>query len=129
METVEEFAETNTGRTCKFIHRDFMSREGVYTGKIVGYYKSTYSNWILVEPDVNIGEMVSKTYGDGYYHWRYHCERYVLAALETITIDPKKKNEETPFPHRCHCGQPAFIIFQFIECSSVKCKNYKKRFG
>lgn len=128
MQTVKDFSETNAGRRCTFKYRDFLSREGVYTGRIVGYYESFHAKWVLVEPDINIGENRNNTAGDTNFHWRETCQRYMLIDIDGITVSAAEEKDK-PWPHRCNCGQPAFIVFRTIECSSYICKNYTKRFG
>ena len=128
MQTIKEFAETNAGRKCSFIHYDFLSRPGTFTGKIVGYFESNFSLWVLISPDVNIGELRSKTIGDNGFHWRESCTYYMLVDIDKITLLPGKIEVKPKWPHKCFCGQPCQIIFQFIECSSFKCKNYKKQY-
>jgi hypothetical protein len=130
MVTIKEFAETNAGKKCSFIHYDFLSRPGVFTGTIVGYFENNHSLWVLISPDVlNIGELRSKTIGDNGFHWRESCIYYLLADMDKITLLPPKDETKPKWPNICHCGQPCQIIFQFIECSSIKCKNYKKQYA
>jgi hypothetical protein len=129
MLTLREYAEKNTGRKCTFIHYDFLSRGGTYTGTVVGWYESNHSLWVLVQPDVNIGETASKTIGDTNFHWRQSASSYCLVDMDKITLLPQKEKEKPFWPNVCYCGQPCLILFQFLECSSYICKNYKKRFG
>lgn len=129
MLTIRDFAEINAGRRCTFVHYDFLSRPGTYTGKIVGWYQNSNSLWVLISPDVNIGEPRNKTIGDNYFHWRVSCENYCLIDMDKITLLQDKPEDKPKWPHFCHCGQPALIFFQFIECSSYICKNYKKQYA
>lgn len=126
METVQDFAESYTGRRCTFKYFDFLSREGTYTGTVKGYYSSSFAFWILIEPDVNIGEKVSKAAGDTNFHWRESALTYLLVDLNKITISPIVSEAKKRWPHICYCGAPAQIVFNTVECSAWNCRNYKK---
>jgi hypothetical protein len=130
VETVKDFAEKHTGRKCSFKYFDFLSREGTYSGIIVGWYKSSHALWVLVEPDVNIGEMSSKVSKDTNFHWRQSAKTFLFVDMDKITLGAKESNGTLKsWPHTCNCGSPALFFFQFIECSSIICKNYKKRYA
>lgn len=50
-------------------------------------------------------------------------EEYYLKNFVNLSNPPVKKSITN---HTCPCGSPAYMGFTNIECTNVKCRNYRK---
>jgi hypothetical protein len=127
---VEEFSERNSGRTVSFVYVNSMAETGTYRGVVVGWYGAFTGEYVVVEPEIEIGEFTATTPGNAAYHWNLTCgQRHVLVRLELLTLSPEPKTSN-PLPHKCpECGNPALIIFRSIDCSSSMCRFHANKSG